>query len=127
MSEGDYLPATDTLPPRGGVGKAANMVERNCTRVIAGDLATGGETVCAAPGVFHIMWEDTPGGIETGWTCDAHAGEVRELWKPLAMHRVGEDCGMPGSVFYPAENRCGYEDGLPTVEPVRTMAVASHA
>lgn len=118
-----YLPPRAGLPPRGAIGGGTNVGERRCSRLVAGDQKTGTETVCGATPTTHIIWEDTPTGVEQGWACSSHEPEVRELWKPLATHPVGACCGMPGAVWFHEANVCQYQDGLPTEEPVRAVSL----
>lgn len=73
----------------------AAATERICARVVDGQN-------CGRPATVHIIWAAS--------------------WSPLATHPIGPCCGMPGSQYFIEENECRYEDGLPTVEPVRAVA-----
>ncbi len=110
------IPARDGLPARGEAGAFA---ERQCMRQV-GDQSEG-TRICGEKPAIHIMWEDASDGMEPGWACAEHASEAVTRWKPLAVHPVGADCGMPGSMFFLAENVCRVED-IPVAEPVRAIA-----
>lgn len=117
-----YIPARENLPPLGHSG-AGTGSERLCSRHMSGNMVTSqGEVTCDQPATHHIIWEDTGTGVESGYTCDQHVAEVRRRWKPWAIHSLGACCGMPGALFFVEANECRYEDGLPTVEPVRAVA-----
>lgn len=116
------LPARDGLPPMGHPGCSdPNGGERRCSRTINGIVGPG-EKLCNRQGATHIIWEDTPEGVETSWACEEHTPEIRERWRPLATHPAGPCCGMPGARYSFDDNVCFYEDGLPTTEPVRAVA-----
>lgn len=113
------IPARDGLPPR---GEPNGENERTCVRVTNGIIGPD-EVLCGKRAVLHVIWEDDGTSIEQGYACDAHAAEVRERWKPFATHPLGSFCGMPGALYFPAENVCRIDGELPTVEPVRAVAI----
>ena len=86
-------------------------VERQCSRSVGG-------VPCGRPPILHVIWEGKT--FEPGFVCADHLGEIGTLWTPFAQHALGPDCGMPGSVYVPDENRCRHRD-LPTAEPVRAV------
>lgn len=98
---------------------------------LLGHTESGAERLCGEPAVQHIIyrWEEVPPGGNTddcwdhGFACDSHWTEYQQRWQCAAHHPVDGICGMPGSVYDPAENRCRADD-LPTVEPVRAVAEA---
>jgi hypothetical protein len=118
VSEPDCGPlaAKPDLPARGALG---DSTERLCGRQVPDGL-------CGKPASIHIIWEDKADYVEHGMACAEHAPEVVKRWKPFATHPLGPCCGMPGSTYHiPPENECRIDGELPTVEPVRAIAVAA--
>lgn len=107
------LPPQDGIPSRGALG---DSTERLCGRQVPGGL-------CGKPAAIHIIWEDKLDYIEHGMACAEHTDEIK-TWKPFAMHPLGSCCGMPGSIYHvPPENECRIDGELPTIEPVRAVAI----
>jgi len=65
-------------------------IARNCTRWLR-------DHNCGKPAVRHVIWDAE---LENGFVCDEHLDEIGTRWKCLAMHAVGPDCAMPGSLFF---------------------------
>jgi len=113
--------------PQGTGSRAANPIigvriqpERRCSRAVDPKDV---DVVCGKVAVIHILWNEEPDGWEQGFACAAHAAETAK-WNPAYTHPVGADCGMPGSLFYAAENVCRTPpDGFPVIEAVAREAV----
>ncbi len=97
--------------------------ERHCGRTV-NDVLGPGQVLCAKAASHHVITEEeTLGGrVESSWACRVHVGEWAK-WKPMGLHPVGSDCGMPGSQWYPDADECRC-DGLVVAEPLRVVAVA---
>lgn len=92
------------------------QMQRICHRYMGAD-ENGDDIICGKEGTFHLIWD--VGTMENGFCCLDHAREATERWEPDAYHRMGDSCGMPGSQYFPEENVCRYEDGLPVAEVER--------
>lgn len=83
-------------------------IARNCTRWL-------GDHNCGKPAVRHVLWDAT---MENGFVCQEHLAEIGTVWSYYAIHEVGADCAMPGSLFFEELNvhsaSCGYPDMLCT-------------
>lgn len=116
----------DTRPPAPLGGDSDR--QRRCMRLLGHD-ATGGEILCGAPAVTHVIyrWEDAPPGgnpgdyWDHGFACAEHWADYQARWSCAAAHGVGDACGMPGSIYVHEHNLCVFDE-LPTAEPVRAIA-----
>ena len=98
-----------TTPPLEETG-----VVRECTRMMA-YRPDGSIVHCGAPAPFHVCW--TWPNADTSFVCMKHYAELGTRWSLFQIHRVGDDCGMPLSLWDGDNNRCMYlDDNLPTVE-----------
>lgn len=95
--------------------------ERACSRAVDIDGRP-----CGKEPFLHVIWRDTPEGLEGGWVCVDHASELETRWKPLQVHEPGPDCGMPGALWFMDENicRCPDEDTPVLVEAVGLVFAA---
>ena len=75
---------------------------RNCTRWL-------GDHNCGKDAVRHVLWDET---MENGFVCSEHLAEIGPVWTYFALHEVGADCAMPGSLFFEELNVCRCPDEL---------------
>lgn len=76
------------------------------------------EILCGRLAVAHVCW--TWGDpAKFSFVCEEHDRKVCMRFDYHQKHPMGPCCGMPGSLWIPAENTCRYdEEGLPTAEKV---------
>jgi hypothetical protein len=110
------------IPPLGPDG----IEERICHRFM-GMREDGSWIPCGKPARIHIFWTegDSEWAGENGYVCEEHREEAITRWSWYAWHPLGACCGMPGALFFPAENVCRYDDdGLPVAEKMAREKVA---
>jgi hypothetical protein len=75
-----------------------------------------GDGSCDEPAITHYFLNEDAENI---YACGRHAREIEIVWSYYQRHQITPCCGMPGALWFPDENTCRYEDGLPTAEKQR--------
>lgn len=95
-----------------------HSLERRCSRALTWPQKPGDPT-CQEEAFLHVLWTTD---MDAGFVCVRHSKELTEKnWIPVQAHEMGDDCGMPGSLWSFDENRCYVPDE--PVEAVVTKAV----
>lgn len=106
------------LPPRG----KTNQIARFCMKWTGGEWGPA-ENTCGKLATHHVFWDEEG---DSTYACATHTAEIRRLWDYHQIHALSPFCGMPGALWFPAENTCRYDDdGLPVAEERETREVVS--
>jgi hypothetical protein len=74
---------------------------------------------CGESAVRHVIWDES---MENGFVCAGHLPEIGTVWSYFAIHEVGPDCAMPGSLYVQEENTCRCPDEL-VAAPIEEVEV----
>lgn len=101
------------MPPLGPEREAPRICHR-----YTGAREDGSWIPCGSPAAIHVLW--TP-DYRHSFICAAHRYEAITRWRWHRYHELGACCGMPGALYFPAENVCRYAGGLPVHEEEREL------
>lgn len=93
-----------------------SAIPRQCTRWLGGRN-------CGKTPVMHVAWLVDDEGVDAGFVCGEHAGELGTVWDFVQKHEPGADCGMPGAAWFFGENVCRCE-GQIKAAPLRERVLA---
>lgn len=79
-----------------------------------------GEPQCDAPATVHVMTDSAEYGVVALASCDTHAPIARAAGEYVMEHEHAGLCGLPGTIWHLAENRCVVDDS--GVEPELSVA-----